>query len=58
MYSHGNRGVLRDDELERRLQRPRSQEEMHASYADAYKKVTEMVREQGEQSVWKKLTGG
>ncbi len=58
MYSHGNRGVLRDDELERRLQRPRSQEEMHASYADAYRKVTEMVREQGEESVWKKLTGG
>jgi hypothetical protein len=55
MYSHGRRGMLSDDELEKRLERPRSQDDMRASYADAYLKVKEMIRNGGEASVWKKL---
>jgi stage II sporulation protein D len=50
------RGLLLDEELERRMQHPRSQEEMRSLYAQAYISVAEMVRNQGEASVWKKLT--
>ena len=49
------RGVLSNDELEKRMQRPRTQEEMRSLYAQAYMSVAEMVRNQGEASVWKKL---
>jgi hypothetical protein len=55
MYSRARRGALSDEELEKRLEHPRSQADMRASYADAYLKVNEMVRSQGEASVWKKL---
>jgi hypothetical protein len=43
------------DELEQRLARPGSQEAMRALYAEAYKKVAELIRNNGEASVWKKL---
>jgi SpoIID/LytB domain protein len=49
------RGLLLDEELERRMQHPRTQEEMRSLYAQAYITVAEMVRNQGEASVWKKL---
>ena len=52
------RGLLSDEELERRMQHPRTQEEMRSLYAQAYITVAEMVRNQGEASVWKKLAGG
>jgi hypothetical protein len=55
MYSHPNRGLLIDEELEKRLTHPTSQAEMRAAYADAYLKVKEMIRNGGEASVWKKL---
>ncbi len=55
MYSRARRGALSDDELEQRLARPRSQSDMHSSYADAYVRVTEMVRNGGEAGVWTKL---
>jgi stage II sporulation protein D len=55
MYSRARRGALSDDELEQRLARPRSQSDMRSSYADAYVRVTEMVRNGGEASVWKRL---
>jgi hypothetical protein len=55
MYSRARRGALSDEELEKRLEHPRSQADMRASYADAYLRVNEMVRSQGEASVWKKL---
>jgi len=58
MYSRARRGALSDEELEKRLEHPSSQADMRASYADAYLKVNEMVRNQGEASVWKKLAGG
>ena len=55
MYSHARRGMLTDDELEKRLTRPRTQADMRAAYADAYLKVNEMIRTDGEASVWKRL---
>lgn len=55
MYSHTSRGMLIDEELEKRLAHPRSQADMHSAYADAYLKVKEMIRTGGEASVWKRL---
>jgi hypothetical protein len=51
------RGMLSDDELEKRLERPTSQQDMRGLYAQAYISVARMVREQGEASVWRKLAG-
>ena len=48
---------LREDELEQRLQHPRTQVEMRMLYAEAYVMVAEMIRRQGESKVWNKLTG-
>ena len=47
---------LSEDEIERRLQHPRTQAEMRSLYAEAYLKVAEMVRRQGESTVWKKIS--
>ena len=47
---------LAEDELEQRLQRPRTQVEMRTLYAESYLMVTEMIRRQGEPSVWNKLS--
>jgi stage II sporulation protein D len=52
------RGLLLEEELERRMQHPGTQEEMRSLYAQAYATVAEMVRNQGEASVWKKMAGG
>ena len=49
------RGQYSEDELEKRLARPTSQAEMRTLYAQAYALVVEMIRNQGEASVWKKL---
>jgi SpoIID/LytB domain protein len=49
------RGMLITEELEKRLQRPSTQSDMRSLYAEAHRKVNEMVRNQGEASVWKKL---
>src|SRR5262249_2834046 len=49
------RAELSNDELERRLEHPRTQTEMRELYAQAYRAVAELVRQQGEASVWKKL---
>ncbi|HSB27187.1 MAG TPA: hypothetical protein VLE19_05015, partial [Pyrinomonadaceae bacterium] len=48
---------LTEDELEERLQHPRSQGEMRTLYAEAYRMVTEMIRSHGEPSVWTRLSG-
>lgn len=50
------RGRLREDELEQRLQRPQTQVEMRTLYAEAYLMIVEMIRRQGEQSVWTRLS--
>jgi SpoIID/LytB domain protein len=49
------RGKLSTEELEKRLQRPSTQSEMRALYAEAYMNVNVMVRDEGEASVWKRL---
>ncbi|HSD45794.1 MAG TPA: SpoIID/LytB domain-containing protein [Pyrinomonadaceae bacterium] len=51
------RGRLRENELEQRLQHPRTQVEMRMLYAEAYLMVAEMIRRQGESRVWIKLRG-
>jgi stage II sporulation protein D len=50
------RGRLAEAELEQRLQRPRTQEEMRTLYAEAYLMVAEMIRRQGEPNVWNRLS--
>jgi len=54
-YAHG--GARSTDELEKRLEHPRTQQDMRELYAQAYLAVAEMVRSQGEASVWKKVAG-
>jgi SpoIID/LytB domain protein len=56
MFSHYvRRGKLSTEELEKRLQRPSTQSDMRSLYAEAYINVKELVRNEGEASVWKKL---
>jgi len=50
-----SRGRIPTDELEKKLARPGSQEEMHALYAQAYNDVFYLVRNNGEASVWQKV---
>jgi hypothetical protein len=49
------RGALSTEELEKRLARPGSQQEMRALYAQAYSDVFSLIRNNGEASVWRKL---
>jgi len=46
---------LSPDEIEKRLERPGSQQEMRMLYSLAYKQVSDLVRSGTEASVWKKL---
>jgi SpoIID/LytB domain protein len=50
--------VLSTQELEKRLERPGSQQDMRALYADAYRTVFDLIKTGGEASVWKKLASG
>lgn len=45
------------EELEEKLAQPASAEEMRALYATAYARVLALVREGGEQSVWRRVAG-
>jgi hypothetical protein len=45
------------EEIEKRLQRPGSQQEMRVLYSLAYNQVTYLVQAGTETSVWKKLAG-
>jgi len=49
------RGTISKEELEKRLERPGSQQDMRALYAEAYAAVADLVRREGEESVWKSL---
>ena len=49
------RRLLSDEELEQRLERPSSQEEMRSLYAQAYISVAGHVRSEGEAALWKRL---
>lgn len=50
-------GVKSTEDLEKRMEHPRTQQEMRQLYAQAYLTVSEQVRKQGEASVWKNLAG-
>jgi stage II sporulation protein D len=52
------RARLAERELEQSLQHPRTQAEMRTLYAEAYLMVAEMIRRQGEASVWNRLSRG
>jgi SpoIID/LytB domain protein len=52
-----SRSAHSTEELEQRLTRPGSQEAMRSLYAEAYTRVAEFIRNNGEASVWKKLAG-
>jgi SpoIID/LytB domain protein len=45
-------GTLSTEELEKRLERPGSQQEMRALYAAAYQEVSSLIRQEGESRVW------
>ena len=49
---------LSPDEIEKRLERPGSQQEMRMLYSLAYNQVVELIRKGSEASVWKELAGG
>lgn len=51
-----SRAALNTEELDRRLERPGSQEDMRALYAAAYSAVISLVRNSGETGVWKKIS--
>jgi len=53
---YATRDRLSEDELEQRLQRPRTQDEMRTLYAEAYLMVADMIRRGGETSVWNKIS--
>jgi hypothetical protein len=49
---------LSPDEIEKRLARPGSQQEMRMLYSLAYNQVVDLIRAGNEASVWKKLAIG
>jgi SpoIID/LytB domain protein len=49
------RGLLSNEDLEKRLERPSSPEEMRSLYAQAYVSVAGRVRSEGEAGLWKQL---
>lgn len=51
-----SRSRLTEAELEQRLQNPRTQVEMRMLYAEAHLMVAELIRRQGEASVWTRLS--
>ncbi|HET6975552.1 MAG TPA: SpoIID/LytB domain-containing protein [Pyrinomonadaceae bacterium] len=53
---YAGRNRLSEDELEQRLQRPRTQAEMRTLYAEAYLMVVEIIRHQGESIIWTRLS--
>src|SRR5690242_9381875 len=54
---YAGRDRLAEDDLEQRLQHPRTQAEMRTLYAEAYLTVTALIRREGESSVWTRLAG-
>jgi hypothetical protein len=55
--SYATKTKLSTDEIEKRLARPGSQQEMRMLYAEAYLNVRDQVMAGGEASVWKKIGG-
>ena len=50
--------VKAPDEIEKRLERPGSQQEMRMLYSLAYNQVSYLIQSGSEAGVWKKLAGG
>ena len=48
---------LSPDEIERRLERPGSQQDMRVLYSLSYNQVSYLIQSGTEASVWKKLAG-
>ena len=44
-------------EIEKRLERPGSQQEMRAMYALAYRQVNQLIQKEGESRVWLRIAG-
>jgi hypothetical protein len=58
MFSrHASKTKLASAEIEKRLFRPGSQQEMRTLYAQAYTSVLELVRTESETTVWRKIAG-
>lgn len=55
MFARHSKRSLPAEELEKRIERPSSQQEMRELYADAYLAVRAQVMTGGEASVWKRL---
>lgn len=47
---------LSENDLDQRLQHPRTHADMRTLYAEAYLTVAEMIRRHGEASIWQKLS--
>ena len=54
---YATKAKLTTDQLEKKLERPSSQQEMSALYAEAYRVVFDLIKTEGEAGVWKKLAG-
>lgn len=54
---YATRNRFSEEELEQRLQHPRTQDEMRTFYAEAYLMFAEMIRRQGEPNVLNRLPG-
>lgn len=53
---YATRDRLAEDELEQRLQHPRTQQDMRTLYAEAHHLVFELIRREGEPSIWTRLS--
>ena len=58
LFSPYLRGSLSTDELEKRLEHPRSQQEMRTLYAASYHSVSTLIQSEGESGIWRRLSTG
>ena len=52
-----SREKLTTDELERRLTQAKTAAEMRAAYAAAYREVSDLIKREGEASIWRRAAG-
>src|SRR5437660_6016674 len=55
LFSHYVHRLLSTDELEKRIEHPRSQQEMRALYAAAYNEVHTLIQNRSESAVWRRI---
>jgi stage II sporulation protein D len=56
-YAKAERLAISDEELDLRLARPKSRDEMRALYAESYGRVRELIKREGESVVLRKFVG-